>query len=84
MSASSLVIDREHVIVVHLRPHPGEPAPDPVVIGTSFGLEVNIGSVGELIFKQNSYKRNTPFSTLVRVFAPHAWLYYEYREKEQP
>jgi hypothetical protein len=86
-------IDREHVVVVHLRPEPGQPAPDPVVIGAPLtadpGLDgraekVRIGAVGELIFTREVYRKLGRSSIkLVRVFAPHAWLYYEYQEREE-
>lgn len=85
-----LKVDEAH-IVVHLRPEPGKPAPQPMVVKANFQTnprKVEIGQAGELKVTERRFmaigRSGYDYDQVVMVFAPHAWLYYEYVVKELP
>jgi len=80
----------ESHVVVHLRPSPGCAAPEPVVVqpcASDRAMKVQIGQAGELMVTRNVEfmlfgKYHGDVDQIVQVFAPHAWLYYEFIVEE--
>jgi len=77
-------------LVVYLRPQAGNHAPVPVDVKAEWAvagpLKVEIGKAGELIFSKRVYHKIglREYDEPVKVFAPLAWLYYEYKLEVGP
>lgn len=72
-------------VVVYLRPDPGKDKLVRQQISASsvtYPLAMKIGDAGELIFTKRAYQKlgsnNIEYDQVVKVFAPHAWVYYEF------